>query len=250
MNYLIFDLVIVVILLLFALWGRHRGLILSVFSFFALVVAIVGGLFISKYLTPVVAEWVQPAVEETVIPIIQSALPEGAEDVMHSSSSDEKKQFFENLSPETVQDFLNDYEIELPPLVSDIVTQLDKEDLFDLVDSSTVEELAVSFAEKVVRTVLRVGLFLLSFILILILWHILAHTLDLVSRLPVLNTMNKLGGFLLGAVRGALFLFVVAWILKYYPSVLDGLILPETVEQTCLLKFFLTVNPMELLAAL
>ena len=117
-------------------------------------------------------------------------------------------------------------------------------------DSSTVEELAVSFAEKVVRTVLRVGLFLLSFILILILWHILAHTLDLVSRLPVLNTMNKLGGFLLGAVRGALFLFVVAWILKYYPSVLDGLILPETVEQTCLLKFFLTVNPMELLAAL
>ena len=250
MNYLIFDGIILVILLLFALGGAHRGLIMSVFSLLAVVVAIIGGLFLSKYLTPVVTEWVQPVVEKNIMPIIQSALPENAEDAMHTNSSEEKNQFFETLSPETVQDYLDDYGIELPPLVEDILLQMSEEDLFDLVDSNTVEELATSFAEKIVSAVLRVVLFLLCFILILILWHILARALDLVSRLPGLNAMNKLGGFLFGAVRGALFLFVAAWLLKCYPSALNSLVSPETVEQTYLLKFFLNVRPLELLASL
>ena len=250
MSYLIFDLVIAAILIAFALWGRHRGLIRSVFSLVALLVAIVGGLFIAKHLTPVVAEWVQPVVEKNVMPIIQSVLPEGAEDAMHTGSSEEKNQFFKDLSPETVQDYLDDNGIELPPVIKDFLLQMSQEDLFDLVDSRTVEELATSFAGKVVSAVLRVVLFLLSFVLILILWHLLARALDLVSRLPGLNAMNKLGGFLFGAVRGALFLFVAAWLLNRYPSALNALVSAETVEQTYLLEFFLNAKPLEFLASL
>ena len=250
MNYLIFDLIIAAVLIAFALWGRHRGLILSIFSLVALLVAIFGGLFVSKQLTPVVTEWTLPAVEKHVIPMIQSVLPEDAEDAIQTSSSEEKNQFFENLSPETVQDYLDNYGIELPAPVHDFLMQMDEEDLFDLVDSSTVEELATTFTGKVISAVLRVVLFLLCFVLILILWNVLARALDLVSRLPGLNAMNKLGGFLFGLLRGALFLFVAAWLLKCYPSALNALVSPETVEQTYLLEFFLTVKPMELLASL
>ena len=250
MNFLIIDAILVVILLLFAIGGARRGLILSVVSLLAVVVAIVGGLFLSKLLTPVVTEWVQPVVEKNVISIIQSALPEDAEDAMHTSSSDEKNQFFENLSPETVQDYLDNYGIELPPLIVDILMQMDQEDLFDLVDSRTAEELAASFAGKIVGAVIRVVLFLLCFVLILILWTILAHALDLVSRLPVLKSMNKLGGFVLGLARGALFLFLLAWILHRFPTAIEQLIPPENVAETYVLNFFLTVKPLEFLALL
>ena len=250
MNYLLFDLAIVVILLVFALWGRHRGLILSVFSLVALLVAIVGGFVISKHLAPTVTEWVYPMVEETVVSAVQSALPEESEDTTQTDSSEEMGQFFENLSPEAIQEYLGSTGIELPEAVQTFLSNLDEEDLADLADSSSVEELAASAAKKAVETVVRVLLFLLCFVLILILWHVLARALDLVSRLPGLNAMNKLGGFLFGALRGALFLFVVAWLLKCYPSALNSLVPPETVEQTYLLEFFLNLKPMELLASL
>lgn len=243
MNYLIYDLVILVVLVLFALWGRHRGLILSVFSLLALVVSIAGGFFVSNLLTPSVTEWVQPMVEESVISAVQSALPEDAVDVMGSNEQNASDGF----SLDAVQDYLKENGVELPEQVQTFLDQLAEEEHDTPV---SVEELTAAAAKQITETVVRVVLFLLAFILIMILWHLIARALDLVSRLPVLNTMNKLGGFLFGAVRGALFLFVAAWVLKWYPSALESLIPAETIEQTYLLKFFLNVKPLEFLAAL
>ena len=243
MNYLIYDLVIVVILLLFALWGRHRGLILSVFSLLALVIAIVGGFFLSNLLTPTVSGWIQPSVEDTVVSVVQSALENETEGALPVFSPDENE-------VNTIHDYLTDAGIELPESLQTILTQPNEGDFSDSVISTSVENLAVSVAEKLVSSVVRIVLFLLAFVLILILWHVLARALDLVSRLPGLNALNKLGGFLFGAIRGALVLFVVAWLLKCYPGTINSLIPAEILEQTHLLKFFLAAKPLDFLALL
>lgn len=249
MNYLIFDLAIVVILFLFALWGRHRGLILSVFSLLALLVAIVGGFIVSNLLTPTVTEWVQPMVEDTVVSAVQSALPEDAVVALGGLSDDsmDELELPDDFSLDAVQDYLKEAGVELPDQVQTFLEQLEEENT----DAPlSVEDLTAAAAKQTAEAIVRVVLFLLAFVLILILWHLLARALDLVSRLPGLNAMNKLGGFLFGAVRGALLLFVAAWLLKWYPSALDSLIPAETIEQTYLLKFFLTVRPLEFLASL
>lgn len=248
MNYFIFDAVIVVILLLFALWGRHRGLILSVFSLLALVVAIAGGLIVSNALTPAVTGWVHPMVENTVVTAVQSALPEEALDVLDNIATDNTPS--ENFSLDALQDYLDESGIELPEQVQEVLERMNEEELSSFANSTSVEEMVSTAAKKVTETIVRIVLFLLAFVLILILWHVLARALDLVSRLPVLNSMNKLGGFLFGAVRGLLFLFVVAWILQWYSITNDSLIPSEAIEQTCLLKFFLTAKPLEILASL
>lgn len=254
MNYLIFDAIILVVLLVFAFVGRHRGLILSLFSLLALLVAIGGGLIVSKHLTPAVTDWVYPLVEDHVTSAVQSALPEEVEGdhsgLFNPEMSEKLSDLLENLSPETIQDTLNKTGIELPKQVQNFLLRMSEEERSALADSGSLEEFASAAAEKAVRAVVRVVLFLLCFVLILILWNILAKALDLVARLPVLKTMNKLGGFLFGVARGALFLFIVAGLLNFYPTVLNSLIPPETLEQTYLVRFFLNAQPLEFLASL
>lgn len=247
MNYLIYDLAIVVLLFLFALWGRHRGLILSIFSLVALLVAITGGFIVSNLLTPTVAEWVQPMVEDTVVSAVQSALPENAVDVLGVDGKNEQNIPDDGFSLESVQDYLEEAGVELPEQIQTFLDQLGEEKNDAPI---SVEELTAAAVKQTTETIVRVVLFLLAFVLILILWHLLARALDLVSRLPGLNALNKLGGFLFGAVRGVLILFVAAWVLQWYPTTINTLIPAETIEQTHLLKFFLTAKPLEILAFL
>ena len=88
--------------------------------------------------------------------------------------------------------------------------------------------------------------FLVCFVLIMIAWTLLAHALDLVTRLPGLNALNKTGGALIGLVKAVIILFIAAWLLRCSGS----LIPEEAVEQTHLLKFFMTTNPMTLITGI
>ena len=72
------------------------------------------------------------------------------------------------------------------------------------------------------------------------------HALDLVARLPGLHFLNKTCGALFGLVQACVLLFVAAWLLQFF-----GHVLPESlVNQTHLLKFFMTTNPLSLLSGL
>lgn len=265
MNYLIFDGVILVILLLFALWGRHRGLIMSVCSLCALLVAIVGAFFLSKALAPTVTEWVMPLVEDTVVSAVENVIPEEVTEVFNDLAPGETvKDAVSELLPEDftldegavlptveqIREYLETSDVELPGEVDALLDRIDDKDLETIAESSSVEEAVKTATNTVAGIVIRAVLFLLCFVVILLLWHILAKALDLVARLPVLKTMNKLGGFLFGLVRGVLFLLVAAWLVRSYPTLLDSLIPPEGVEQTYLLNFLLNVKPLEFLASL
>lgn len=265
MNYLLLDCLILLILLLFALWGRHRGLILSVFSLVALLVAIVGGLVVSKALAPTVTKWVMPLVEDTVVSTVETVIPEEVTEVFDNLAPGETvKDVITELVPEgfvpdentslpsmeQIKEYLDNADLELPEEVHNFIDQINDEDIAAIAESRSVEEVVSVAANNVAEVIIRAILFLLTFVLILILWTVLARALDLVSRLPVLNSMNKLGGFIFGLVRGALLLFLVAWVLNHLPTVTEQLIPAEIFEETYILKFFLTVKPLEFLATL
>ncbi len=265
MNFLIIDIALVVVLVLFALVGRHRGLIMSVCSLLAVVVAIAGALFLSKALAPTVTEWVMPLVEDKVIPAVETVIPEEVTEVFNNLAPGETvKDAITDLLPDDfvldentslpsadqIQKYLEDSDLELPQEVHNFLNQIDDKDIEAIGESTSAEEALVAATGSVTEVVVRIVLFILLFIVILILWSILSHVLNLVSRLPVLKSMNKLGGLLFGLVRGVLFLFLIAWVLHFFPTVTEQLIPPEALEQTYVLKFFLTVNPLEFLASL
>ena len=83
-------------------------------------------------------------------------------------------------------------------------------------------------------------------ILLVLLWLLMKPLNAIVTRLPLVSTVNGLGGAALGLVCGGLTLFVVVWAMQRF----GWLITPELVEKTTLLKFFATHTPLGLLATL
>ena len=60
----------------------------------------------------------------------------------------------------------------------------------------------------------KIILFALSFILILLIWGLASRALDLTFKLPILASVNGVGGAVFGLVKGIAVLLVVVWLGK------------------------------------
>jgi len=228
MSYIVFDIVILIVLALFLWRGASKGLVLTLCGLVAMIVALVGAAFLADCLAPKVGQALEPVF---------------AEQIEHSL-----QEHFSDLPP--------DVELADLPLqrALDALREMGLyEELIDTVDeaiSSGMTDAAAGAAAQVAaaiaRSVAYMILFLVFFILILIVWAILSHALDLVTKLPGLNTLNKTGGALLGLLKGAIILFVCAWLLRMS----GGLIDEEPVQKTYLLRFFMTTNPIQLITGI
>lgn len=231
MTYIIFDLVILALLLFFAIRGARRGLILSLLSLVSVLVAFVGAILISNFGATPVADWLQPSVEPHVQAAVESALPNYINDDV--------------LSSEKLTALLN--ETDLPFGLNEVLSDFLQEHTFTSGVDSLTDNIVPVLASKISLALSYTALFVISFVLILLLWKLLIHAVDLVSRLPGLNGLNKLGGFLLGALWCSVLLFVAAWLLRMFGS---NLIPADTVDASYLLRFFMTFNPLDYLAKL
>lgn len=231
MAFLIADGLVLAVLLIFACIGARRGLILSLCGLLAFVVAFLGASFAARTLSPVVADALEPkfaaAIEEQLNESIRQQAEAGEAAV---------------LSPDDV------------PLegVLDALREMGfYETLINTVDravesgmTAAAASAAAAVAAAIAQSAAYLILFLLGFFLILLAWRLLSRALDLVARLPGLHFLNKTGGALFGLVQGCIILFVAAWLLQFFGQVLPR----ELVEQTVLLKFFMTTTPFSLVA--
>lgn len=69
--------------------------------------------------------------------------------------------------------------------------------------------------EPVVLSVLS---YLLVWCLVSAAFGILGHFLESVAKLPLLSSVNRLGGALLGALKGGIIVFIVASLLSFLPA--------------------------------
>ena len=234
MSYLVFDIAIAVILILFAWRGASRGFVLSLCGLLAVVVAFVGASFLASLLAPKVGAALEPrfaqAIEERLEEQFQQSVPEG--DTAGLTEG-------ENYPMQDVLSVLRDM-----GLYEDLVNTIDQavQDGMTAVAANAAAAVAAAIAQSVAYTVI----FTVAFALILIAWKVFSHAVDLVAKLPGLNFLNKTGGAAMGLIKGVLILFLAAWLIQY-----SGKLIPEeTVQQTHLLKFFMTTNPMTLLQGL
>lgn len=231
---MIFDIVIAVLLLLFAIRGASRGLLLSLCSLVAVVVAFVGASFVADFAAPKVADALEPkfasVIEERLEEQLHSALPSPGGAVPPGAEDQSGE-----IPLTDILDILKD--MGLYQSAVDAIHSAVEDGMTDV-----AADTAAAVAASIAGTVAYMVLFLIAFIVILVLWTILSHALDLVTRLPGLSFLNKTGGALFGLIKGCALLFLFAWIMRY----LGNLIPEETVNETHLLKFFLTTNPVAL----
>jgi hypothetical protein len=114
----------------------------------------------------------------------------------------------------------------------------------------TVRETGASVISAVVESLCRTAiyglLYILAFLGLWLLLHVLAAAMDLLAKLPGLSFLNALGGAALGLVKGALVLFLAIWAARRLGVSFET----EEVARTYILQFFATHTPLSVLSLL
>lgn len=171
---LLLDLVLLGLLVFSFVIGVRRGFLLSLCSLLAVLVALLGGWYLA-------AHWSQP-LEERLEPVILETLTQReAEEETTSPLPDNLPQALQDQAAQTAQDWKN----------------------------ATLAQAAAFLAGAAAKVIL----FLAGFFVVLLLWNLLFHALNLVAKLPGLHGLNKFFGGALGLVKGLLLLMLARWVL-------------------------------------
>jgi len=235
MTYLAFDLVIAVLLLLAVCRGYKKGFVLTLCGFLAIFAAFIGATIVSDTLAEPMSQAIRPVIEHN----IQHVLAEQTEtsDLSLPISDD-------STSSEEAEPPAFSLEKTLAALKDSKLYKGFAEAFQKAVDSgvaAATANAARAIAGYIAKQITQMALFLVSFGLILALWFLLSHALDLAFKLPVLSTLNHWSGAAFGLLHGGLLVFIACWLLK------DRFLSQDAVENTYLLHWFCTVSPLDLL---
>ena len=179
---LVVDVLIVVFLVVFALRGLKNGLIVTVFSLIALVVAIGCGWFLSTHYSDALANTLQPAMESKVTEYLErtneTPAPSTPLDMGYSEA-------FSGAVQSNLDTFQSGF------------------------GGGNASSLGTAISSIAARSVM----FLAGFFAVMIVWWLLAHFLHLVTRFPGVHTVDRVLGAILGLLLGYLFLMLIRWVL-------------------------------------
>lgn len=236
MSNLVIDIVILGFLALSALMGYRRGLILTLCGFLAVFVAFFGATTVSNTMAEPLSRTLQPGLESNIQRFLDDRLSPDAQGnaapVIPGDTSEEEHVV---VSVEEALTLLKDTRF-YRGFAETFQDMVDKGMAAVTADAPRI--ISSYIATQVARTIL----FYLAFLLILVLWAMLSHALDLAFKLPVLSTLNAWFGALLGLIRGCVVLFILCWLLG------DGILPRDVVDGTVLLHFFCEGIPSLLLS--
>ena len=112
--------------------------------------------------------------------------------------------------------------------------------------SAAMEWLTLSVTAENTDSIAYGIVYAAAFIAILLVVWLLLKPLDLAGKLPLVRTVNALGGALLGFIWAVLLLFAAVWLMQRF----NWVVTPELIRDSILLKFFAENNPIGLIAAL
>lgn len=227
-NPILIDLILAAVLVLFIWLGAKKGFVLTLCSLLAVIIALVGANLIADALAPKVAAAIQPHIEQS----IQESLEEKALEV----SAEDGLGVTDALAALREKGGLYEWAADSLEGVLTTTPEL----------SESIAHQAAAAASALAEQVARGILFAVAFLLVLIAWFFVSHALDLVTKLPVINSLNHTLGGVLGAVKGLIILYIAAWIL----CDLTGTVSTQTAEKTYVLSFLLTHSPLELVSGL
>ena len=220
---ILIDILIVAALVFFAWRGERRGFILTLCSLVAVLVAFVGATIITNAAAPKVAEYIQPKLEQS----IQETLDEKAQEV-------------------DLIDYFQAEDVMAAPREKGGVYEWAADSLEDILrdaDFSSYTQQAAKTAAALAGQLSRSILFPIVFLLLLIAWFFVSHALDLVSKVPVINSLNHGLGGAIGLIKGVVVVYVAVWLLCG-PL---GAISPQMTQETHLLRLMTQYDPIGLL---
>lgn len=196
------DILLIVVLLIFAGFGLHgylRGLVRVVFS----LVAVFLSIGIATALAPYTAHFLQTqtplydTIQEKCTDYLQATVDD---EIQHKAQGQEEISVFGMRIPQEIQEMF-------------LENAAGQADSF-MENAGIYERIGDFVAEQIIQRLAWV----LSFVAVLILLAIVVHFLDIIARLPVLENINRIGGLAAGLLEG----LIVVWILLFVIVLCQG----------------------------
>ena len=209
--------IVLIVLGCFTLHGYIRGMVRMVFSLVAIVLTVV----LASLAAPYTAEFLRTqtplydTIQEKCAEAVQSVIEKNMEEKLPEQEELPGQQETPEHSQEAEPEKLQLFGMELPPEVQELFTgNLAEQARALMEDSGLFEEAANQIADAVL---LRLS-WTLSFLIISILLGVLIHLLDIIAKLPGINSINHVGGLIVGALEG----LVIVWILFFVITLCQG----------------------------
>lgn len=198
MDY-IFDIIIAAILIFFAWRGAKKGLVLTLCGLVAVFVAFFGAQFVSGHFYGIVANVIEPGIYQSIVGVEPEA-PAPTEGENGEGEEETGVSFSELL--DSIQD---------AGLFTGFSSFMEKAVADGSVRESKTMTPAQALADYLADVIAKAGLFALVFLVILLVWFLAAHALDLAFHLPILSTVNTAGGLVLGLIKAVMVVLVLVW---------------------------------------
>ncbi len=227
---LIIDIVLLAIIALCTWKGYKKGLVGNIISLFIIMVALLGGTMLSR------------AYSGEVIPALRPFISG------YVDSQKTRDKIIENMGFETGNYSLEDIIARDPSLRYDYAYEsmlhigfyekTSEKLALDAVDYS--EEHDVDMTDAVVEVMCETMTYVLgltlAFLMILILLVAVGNLFNLSLRLPSMETVDEIGGSVLGFIKGFLYCVLLCWFLSFLGAILGR----NTLYNTTLARFFLS----------
>lgn len=216
----------VVILLLFAVCfyaGMKRGLVKTVFSIVFLAV----GLFLSAVISPYVSNYLHN--NDSVYTSVYQAVKKNVKLDGHIETLQQENSIID--------------ELPLPEVLREKVKENNNTEVYKALGVKKFKKYVYKYiTNMIINGISYVGVY----ILVTICLYVLSITLDIISKLPVLNEINHLAGGAVGLLQGLLIFWIFcavlaifsnfSWAQKLYGMINESVILSVLYDMNILLK--------------
>lgn len=225
----IIDAIVVVVLLAFVIQGARQGLVRALAGLVMVIVALVGAGMIAATFSGPAAKLAAPVIQKHITSRVEEAMAVQIGTAPAEEAGRETR----------AEDLLA-----LLGLDEDVRSSLAEQAEERVRDTGA--SIVSAVVESMVGSVAYGVLFILSFLALLLMLHVLVGAMDLVMKLPLLHGLNTLGGGALGLVEGALVLFLAVWAARRLGISFET----ETLAEAHILRIFTTNTPLSLLSFL
>lgn len=196
---MIVDVILLLILLVCALSGYRRGLLLGLMSLLVAVLCCLGATAARNTLTPRAVEWLEPRLEAAILPSVETELRQEARQTLEQAGEVGFTVAGQTMTVSDLTAFLRQFGIDVETTVTEGAA-----DALEPVAQAAARALARTFAEKLAGALIFFGVFLILYLAL----RSVALAVNLVDRLPVIHGFNRAGGLLLGLGGGLLVMVI------------------------------------------
>ena len=166
---------------------------------------------------------------------LQSYVQQYAQDYLQQSSQESQS----TAEPGRLEQMEIIENLPVPQVLKDLLQDHNNAEGYENLQVSTFQDYVINFISVIILNLVS---FIAAVILVRILLRVAITALDIISHIPVFNTVNRLAGLLLGLVQGLFWIWVFFLLLSMFSATETGLWLMSMVQESQLLSTLYETN--------